>query len=202
MLRWAGPVVAILLLAGCGQTAAVAQPRPVTQLLTVDQLVAPDFSVDAAAHDMTAADVAALTGASLASLTGNGFSAAAQVGFFRQDSNLAQLDGPVQVQDTTIAFASAAGAQAAFAGDAVRLDRVAGATTLSTGALGDAAHAVQRVATIDGVDAVEFTVEWRVGELVNILVVRGRSGGTRLTDALLLAHTQTATEDGAAAPAP
>ncbi|MHB8718771.1 MAG: hypothetical protein ACYDAC_07760 [Candidatus Dormibacteria bacterium] len=198
MLRWAGAVAASALLAACGQGAAAerAPAPPVTQLLTVDQLVAPDFSADVPAHAITAAAVTALDGTGAALLQGNGWRGAAQVDFFRQDSNLAQLDGPVEIQDTAVAFASAAGAHAVFAGDAVHLDSVPGSIAVSTGALGDEAHATQRVVTVAGVDAVEFTVEWRVGSLVDILVVRGRWGGTRLADALLLAHTQTSTEGG------
>ena len=36
--------------------------------------------------------------------------------------------------------------------------------------------------------------------LIDVLVVRGRDGGTRLDDALLLAHRQTVTELGLATP--
>ena len=203
MLRWAGAVAGAVLLAGCGGVAASAPPvNAASALLTVDQLVAPDFTADVAAHDIGVDTVAALDGASTTTLEDNGFRAAAQVDYFRADDNIAQLDGPIQVQDTTIAFASDAGAHAVFAGDVSRLDAVTGATAISTGALGDEAHATQRTATIEGVDAVEFTVEWRVGALIDILVVRGRDGGTRLVDALLLAHTQTTTEERTPTPSP
>jgi hypothetical protein len=50
------------------------------------------------------------------------------------------------------------------------------------------------------VTAVEITVEWRVNNLLDILVVRGRYGGTRLDDALLLAHRQTVPELGLSTP--
>jgi len=35
---------------------------------------------------------------------------------------------------------------------------------------------------------------WRVGNLVNVIVSRGRYGGTRLDDALILAGLQTQNE--------
>ncbi len=88
-----------------------------------------------------------------------------------------------------------------YGADVSRLDKVTGATPTSTGALGDAAHATTRIATsADGVAAIEITVEWRVDNLLDILVVRGRNGGTRLDDALLLAHRQTAIELGLSTP--
>ena len=196
MRRWAVAVAGAVALAGCGGASGSAPSvNPATLLLTVDQLVAPDFTADVVAHSIGTAVVSALDGASASSLDSNGFRSAAQVDFFRTDNNLAQLDGPVQVQDTTVSFANISGAHAVFSADAARLDATNGATAISTGALGDEAHATVRTATIEGVAAVEFTVEWRVGALLNILVVRGRNGGTRLVDALLLAHTQTATED-------
>jgi hypothetical protein len=41
------------------------------------------------------------------------------------------------------------------------------------------------------------SVSWRVGNLVNIIVARGRYGGTRLNDVLVLATRQTVDETGA-----
>jgi hypothetical protein len=41
---------------------------------------------------------------------------------------------------------------------------------------------------------VQITVAWRVGNVVNLLVLRGRYGGARLDDALILAHRVTSTE--------
>jgi hypothetical protein len=63
----------------------------------------------------------------------------------------------------------------------------------SAGALGDQAHADQLLTTSpDGVPLVEVTLTWRTDNLVSVLVVRGRDGGTGLSDALLLAHAQAA----------
>jgi hypothetical protein len=45
-----------------------------------------------------------------------------------------------------------------------------------------------------GLQAVEITVVWRVGNLVNIIIARGRYGGLRLDDALLIANVQTQNE--------
>ena len=70
-----------------------------------------------------------------------------------------------------------------------------GAVPTSTGPLGDEAHAISVVRTTSGgLQAVEITVVWRVGNLVNIIVARGRYGGTRLDDALVLAGLQTQNE--------
>lgn len=52
--------------------------------------------------------------------------------------------------------------------------------------------------TSGGLQAVEITVVWRVDNLVNIITARGRYGGTRLDDALILAGLQTQNELGGA----
>jgi hypothetical protein len=110
----------------------------------------------------------------------------------------------VQIGDTVEEFGSATGAATLFGKDIARLDDIAGAVAVSAGSLVDAAHATTRalVEPASGVRVVEITVEWRVANLLDILVVRGRDGGTRPDDALVLAHNQTASELGLASPTP
>jgi hypothetical protein len=192
-------------IAGCDNAAApqVLHAPPATYLLGVDQLVSPDFSVDTPPHAVAVADIAGSDSAAAQQLTAAGFSTAAGEDFFRAVGNLAVTNGPVQIRDTVEEFASAAGAATVFSSDISRLDAAAGAVAVSTGSLGDAAHCTTRTATSStGVLAVEITVEWRVGNLLDVLVVRGRSGGTRPDDALLLAHRQTVIELGLATPSP
>ena len=94
-------------------------------------------------------------------------------------------------------FASVAGATSAYGAGIRRLNAMPGATPTSTGPLGDEAHAISVVkTTTGGLSAVEITLEWRVGNIVNIIITRGRYGGTRLDDALVLANLQTANETG------
>jgi hypothetical protein len=176
-----------MLTAGCGEAAAPSLLRgePATYLLTVDQMVSPDFTVDVAPHQLAA----------------GAYVAAAAEEFFRSTGSLADSNGPVQVRDTVEAFSSTTSAATTLAADSARLDAVAGATAISTGPLGDQAHATAvTAATSASVRAIEITVEWRVENLVDIIVVRGREGGTRLADALVLAHRQTVIELGLATP--
>jgi hypothetical protein len=94
-------------------------------------------------------------------------------------------------------FASVAGATTAYSTGIRQLDALSGATPTSTGPLGDEAHAISVVkTTTGGLSAVEITLEWRVNNILNILITRGRYGGTRLDDALLLANLQTSNEVG------
>ncbi len=177
-----------LLTAGCGEAAAppVLHGEPATFLLTIDQMVSPDFTVDIAPHPLAA----------------GGYVAGAGEEFFRSTGSLADTNGPIQVRDTVEEFSSAPSAAAVFTTDTAQLDAIAGAKATSTGPLGDEAHATTvTAATTLGVRAIEITVEWRVDNLLDIVVVRGREGGTRLDDALLLAHRQTVTELGLATPA-
>jgi hypothetical protein len=188
---------------GCGQQAAPATLRgqPATYLLGVDQMVSPDFALDVPPHALTTADILATSGAAAAQLSAAGFVAAAGEDLFRSTGSLALTNGPVQVRDSVEVYASSSGAATVYGGDVTRLDAVRGAAAISTGALGDAAHATTMTATaLDGTVVVEISVEWRVDNLVDILVVRGRNGATRLDDALLLAHRQTVTELGLSTP--
>jgi hypothetical protein len=190
-------------IAGCSEPAASPALRaaPASYLLSVDELVSPDFSLDTAPHSLTVAGIAGTDSSIAQQLNGAGFTAGASEDFFRSVGSLALANGPVQVRDTVEEFASSAGASTVYGADISRLDAVAGAVAMSTGSLGDAAHATTRdVTSPDGVTAVEITVEWRVANLLSILVVRGRSGGTRLDDALILAHRETVIELGLTTP--
>lgn len=198
-------VVAALLLTGCGATAPPGALRGAVAgyLLGIDQLVSPDFVTDAAPHAVNAGGVAAVTGATAAQLGGAGCSSAAAVDYFREQADVTVLNGPVQVSDTVVECLSVVGAASLFAIAAHHVGTEPGAVAISTGALGDQAHAVTRRATgPDGVALVQITVVWRVDDLVDVLVVRGRDGGVRPDDAFLLAHRQTVAELGLATPVP
>lgn len=175
---------------------------PASCLLTLDQLGAPGFTVDTPVHVISIADVAANDTLRAQRLAVDGYSGGAAVDFFRQPVNIALENGPIQVRDQCERFTTATGAAALYADDVGRLDAAAGATPVSTGSLGDAGHATTTTVTdpASGVRLVEFIVEWRVANLVDVLTVRGRDGGTRLSDALDLAHRQTAAELGLATP--
>jgi hypothetical protein len=191
-------------LAACGGSGPAAPLRaaPSSYLLGIDQLISPDFGFDSAPHSLTAAGMAATDPASAALLTPAGFAGAATEDFFRDAPDLPLLNGPVQIGDTVVEFDSAGGAAMVFRADITHLDSVRGSSAVSTGALGDAAHATTRSAvTSTGTTAVEITVEWRVDNVLDILVVRGRQGGIRPDDAFLLAHRQTVTELDLSTPA-
>jgi hypothetical protein len=204
-LWWGVAACAATIAVACGEPAApsVLRGQPGAYLLTIDQMVSPDFTVDARPHALSAQDIAGADQSRSRQLGAAGLLAAAGEDLFRPTGTLADANGPLQVDDTVEQFSSAAGAAAVYAADVGRFDVLPGASAISTGSLGDAAHAITRTATApSGTTAVEITVEWRVDNVVNVLVVRGREGGTRPDDAFLLAHRQTATELGLATPRP
>lgn len=124
-------------------------------------------------------------------LDGAGFAAGASVTFART-VDFPTSNGPVEVIDTVARFRSTDGAHTWFAFDTKARDAEQGEVPASAGSLGDEAHADSIVATApDGVQAVQVTLAWRVANVVVVLQVRGRYGGTRLDDALTLAHAQT-----------
>ena len=155
-----------------GASAAAFTADPRSYLLTLDELQTPGLS-------MTAPP--ALTGATSASVT------------FDRTADLATANGPVEVIDTVVRFASTSSAQGAYQHDIAARDGQSGESALSTGGLGDESHADSLVrTTAQGLQAVQITLEWRVANVTVVLEVRGRYGGTRLDDALMLAHRQTA----------
>jgi len=191
------PLVAAILAAcdaSAGGTQSVVHGDPTRYLLGLDQLVSPDFTVVETARAVDAATLAGGDATLKQQLLHDGFSAASRVRYFRQ-ADLAIANGPIDVTSTVAILATASGAHDWFRTLAAHLYRSAGKAPLSTGALGDEAHADTLVrTTAGGISVVQVTLEWRVANAVNVLVVRGRYGGTRLDDALVLAHRVTVNE--------
>jgi hypothetical protein len=189
--RWVTALTAIGL-AGCaGAAAGVATvtATPLHALLGIDQLGDPGFTVYTAPHQESAVQVAG-SAAGASRLDADGWLSAASVRYTRQE-DFSVADGPVDVISTAERFASAGGAAAAFSDAVASLDAMPGVTQISTGPLGDAAHAVQLVRPLPtGLSAVQYTVEWRVANMLNVLVIRGRNGGTSIEDALGLCYAQ------------
>ena len=188
----------VVMLSGCGSAGAtLATGNPTSYLITIDQLIAPNFTVSSAAKHVTADTLANGDSAVAASLATDGLTSAASIEYQRA-ADFSTANGPLEVVATAMQFASVAGATSAYTAGVRQLDALPGATPTSTGPLGDEAHAISVVkTTTGGLSAVEITLEWRVDNIVNILVTRGRYGGTRLDDALVLANLQTANENHA-----
>jgi hypothetical protein len=160
----------------------------------LNQLSIPDFTVEQPATPVPAADVARGNSQSVLQLDRDGFQAAASITFSRS-VDFPTSNGPVEVLDTVERFATSDGAHAWFGRDVKQRDGEPGEVPASTGSLGDEAHADTQLATApDGIQAVQVTLEWRVANVVVVLQARGRYGGTRLDDALTLAHKQTSTQ--------
>jgi hypothetical protein len=190
-------LLAVLVLGACGSDAsALSTADPLHYLITIDQLVAPDFTVSTAAAHVSATSIANGDDTLAQALSWNGLQSAASVEYQR-DVDFSTSNGPIDVVATVERFGSVSGASSAYSVTVRYLDAIQGAVPTSTGPLGDQAHAINVVKnTASGIAAVEVTVVWRVGNLVNLMVARGRYGGTRLDDALVLAGLQTQNESG------
>jgi len=117
------------------------------------------------------------------------------VRYLHAEPQLATANGPLDVGSTVELFADASGATAAYSAAVRHADAVNGAQVVSTGTLGDAAHADMVVAVApDQTPVVQFTVTFRVANAVNVLVTRGRLGGTAIADALIIARKQVGRE--------
>jgi hypothetical protein len=193
--RFLVTAVAAIALAACGSDSpALLTGDPVHDLITLDQLVTPDFTVTTAAGRVDATALAAGAAGLASALTRDGLQSAARVEFQR-GADFGTSNGPIDVVATVERFAALSGASSAYSASMRYLDSIPGAVRTSTGPLGDAAHAISVVRTTSGgLQAVEITVVWRVANLINLIVARGRYGGTRLDDALVLAGVQTQNE--------
>jgi hypothetical protein len=190
-------VVVLVALAGCaGSAPALYTGNPLRYLIGIDQLVVPNFTASSTAALVDASVLSGGDTSTATALMHDGLQSAARVEYQRAE-DFATANGPLDVVATAERFSGISGARSAYLADVHQLDARSGATPTSTGPLGDDAHAISVVkVTAGGLSAVEITIEWRVANLVNIIVARGRYGGTRLEDALVLANRQTANETG------
>jgi hypothetical protein len=167
---------------------------PAHDLITIDQLTVSNFAVFSTAQAVDATTLAGDDTDVAAAFARDGLQAAASVEYQRT-VDFSTSNGPLDIVATVARFATIAGATNAYTTGVHQLGATPGAVASSTGPLGDEAHSISVVKpTTSGISAVEITVEWRVGNLLNIIVARGRYGGTRLDDALILANLQTANE--------
>jgi hypothetical protein len=189
-------VVALAMaLTACGSdSSSLATGDPLHDLITLDQLVAPDFTVSSPAAHVNASTLAGGDAALASAITAAGLQSAASVEYQR-GIDFSTSNGPLDVVATVMQFASIAGATSVYGANVKQLDALSGAVPTSTGPLGDEGHSISVVRTTSGgLQAVEITVVWRLGNLVNIIIARGRYGGTRLDDVLILAGVQTQNE--------
>ena len=196
--------IAAVAVAACGgspASSALAAIRPLSVLVGIDQLADAGFTVYTPAHAETPDQVAGGNATVAAALTRDGLQAAATISYSRQEE-FATADGPLQITASVERFASTSGAANAFDADVATLDASRGAVAVSTGPLGDAAHADSIVRALsNGLLAVQITLEWRDAGVIAVLVLRGRDGGTTLQDALTLAAAQQDDLLGGATPA-
>ena len=192
-------LVPMIALAACGSDSpALSTADPLRSLLTIDQLVAPDFTVSVAAAHVNATALAGGDSLLATALASDGLRSAASVEYQR-GVDFSTSNGPIDVVATVERFGGISGASAAYTATVTDLDAMQGAVPVSTGPLGDQAHAISVVrSTPAAIPAVEITVVWRTGNLVSLIVARGRYGGTRLDDALVLAGLQNQDDSGSA----
>jgi hypothetical protein len=198
--RILAPAAMLVALAACGtDTQSLSTGDPLRDLITLDQLVVPGFTVTSAATHVDASVLAGGDAALASTFAHDGVQVAASVEFQR-NVDFGTSNGPIDVVATVERFSATGGAANAYSATVRQLDAIAGAVPASTGPLGDEAHSISVVrTTTGGLQAVEIVLVWRVANLVNVIVTRGRYGGTRLDDALVLAGVQTQNESPSAA---
>jgi hypothetical protein len=158
-------------------------------LLGLDQLRVPDFTVDEPPHSVGETVLGAGDAQLALALRAAGLQDAATVRYFRDVADLATSNQFIDVRSTVMRFDGPGAAHRAYLAEVRHTDAVRGIVPVSTDALGDEAHGAQVTAVApEGVQVVEVTLIVRNDNLVELLVVRGRLGGTGLSDALVLGH--------------
>jgi hypothetical protein len=179
---------------GAASSSQLVTADPSHVLLTLSDMPSAGFTVVEPEHAVNASTLASGKDWDARQLMQEGFQAAATVRYLRA-VDLTIANGPVEVIDAVERFATATGATDRYNARAKELDNADGAIPTSTGPLGDAAHADSIVRTTSGgVPAIQVTLLWRVANIVNVIVIRGRYGGTRVEDALPLARVITQRE--------
>jgi hypothetical protein len=189
----------VVLMAACSgaTTSGIYAGPPLNYLLTVDQMESPDFLIQAPARTLNAAQLSSVTGQNAKAMTHNGLLSGASTEYFRDVGALSISNGPVDIVATAETFTGPSQASNQFHADIAARESSSREQPISTGPLGDEAHADTELAVAPDADqtsVIQITLEWRLGNILNVLVVRGRYGGARLTDALQLANKQTENE--------
>ena len=191
----AGAPAAVAALAACGaaQGGEVLLSDPAHAVLALSDLGTPGFTTLEPPHTVTVTVCEAHSNTA-DQLRQNSLQLCAEARYFRY-VDAALSNGPIDVSSSVESFPTATSAAAAFAGQAATLTHAAGAEPISAGLLGDDRVAVELSRPGPAsLPLVQFSVLWRVADLVAEIVVRGRSGAVRVEDAVLLAQRQTARE--------
>jgi hypothetical protein len=191
-------------IAACGEAQGPARfsAMPAAYLLAIDQLREAGFQAVDPPGPISAAAFSG-DGSRGSEATREGLDAAARVRFFRPVSDVSTTNGPIDVTAFVARFRDATGASHVLGADVAARETRPGEHAVSTGPLGDEAHADEvTVADQRETTLVQYTVEWRQGNLLNVMVVRGRYGGARITDAVALAGGQVDRELGSVTPPP
>ena len=199
----AAVLICALTLAACDGNVHNFSSNPVQYLLTIDQMESPGFTVETTAATLTLGATAAATGQSASTLRDNRLAQSARIAFFRDAGTLALSNGPLQISDTVEVFPDGNRASRQLHSDVGAREADPNEQPISTGPLGSEAHADTALAVAPDVDqtsVIQITLEWRLDNLLNLLVIRGRYGCTRLSDALLLAGRQNQNEEAGGAP--
>src|ERR1700693_3866869 len=140
----AGAAAAIMRGACATASPSLSSGDPVHDLITIDQLVAPDFTVTSPAAHVDAATLASGDSSLASALSKDGLQAAAR-GECQRAVDCAVGNGPIDVVATVEGFAAVTGASSAYGASVRQLDAIPGAVPTSTGPLGDEAHAISVV---------------------------------------------------------
>jgi hypothetical protein len=189
-----------LLGSGCGCGCPSPTPVPllhgtaVGYVLRLDEIPTAGFTADMPPQSVDPSTVFG-SAADLTALRRAGLSGAASARYLQPAPVLATANGPLDVVATVITFSGVPGAHRGMAALTRQVDERPGAAAVSAGNLGAEAHAVTQTATAsDGTVVLEVTVLWRVANVLNELVIRGRQGGTGIGDAVAIANRQAAGE--------
>ena len=163
-------------------------------VLRLDQMPTSGYTAAATPQAVDPSTIFA-RGADVTALRRGGMGQAAMARYLQPAPVLATANGPLDVVATVVAFSGVSGAHQGMQRLTAQVDARPGVGQVSAGDLGSESHATTQTATAsDGTVVVEITVLWRVANLLNEMVVRGRQGATGVGDAVIIANRQAAGE--------
>ncbi len=207
-LAWCSLALASLLLGACGTVSAppLSYHHGVEQYTAqLSDLDAAGFSVTSAPAAVTASSIPFVTVPRAQKLTELGLRDTAMAHYFRAVPDILFSNGPLDVISYAELFPSASAASQAFSVEGGWLTSVPTSQQVSPGPIGDEALATveSRVTpTSEKVIVLQYTILWRMSNIIEILYVRQRYDGNGIADAATIAANITTRIESSALSSP
>ncbi len=192
-IAWSCMALLTLMLGGCGATSSPPlsyHKGAVQYTARLADLDAAGFTVTTAPASVAADSMPFVTAQRAEKLRSLGLSSTAMAHYFRAVPDILFSNGPLDVISYAEQFPSSSAAAQAFSVEGAWIQAVPTSQQVSPGPIGDEALATveSRVTpTSERVIVLQYTILWRMSNIIEILYVRQRYDGNGISDAATIA---------------